>query len=116
MSYGDQALTSARGLAESLGIPRSHSSGASPRPGVRRVEERRLDVGSVKRNARTEQVSQPHRREPPLDLPSRDGESARAVARLRSGLVKLPKRPIPVRDLAALMGHNPATHHRHDGK
>ena len=23
---------------------------------------------------------------------------------------------IPVRDLAALMGHNPATHHRHDGK
>ena len=83
---------------------------------MRRVEERRLDVGSVKRNARTEQVSQPDRREPPLDLPSRDGESARAVARLRSGLVKLPKRPIPVRDLAALMGHNPATHHRHDGK
>ncbi len=25
-------------------------------------------------------------------------------------------RPIPVRDLAALMGHNPATHHRHYGK
>jgi integrase len=26
------------------------------------------------------------------------------------------ERPIPVRDLAALMGHNPATHHRHYGK
>jgi integrase len=25
-------------------------------------------------------------------------------------------RSIPVRDLAALMGHNPATHHRHYGK
>ncbi len=25
------------------------------------------------------------------------------------------ERPIPVRDLAALMGHNPATHHRHYG-
>lgn len=26
------------------------------------------------------------------------------------------ERSIPVRDLAALMGHNPATHHRHYGK
>lgn len=26
------------------------------------------------------------------------------------------ERPIPIRDLAALMGHNPATHHRHYGK
>ena len=25
-------------------------------------------------------------------------------------------RPIPVRDLSAMMGHNPATHHRHYGK
>ena len=25
-------------------------------------------------------------------------------------------RSIPVRDLAALMGHNPATHHKHYGK
>jgi integrase len=29
---------------------------------------------------------------------------------------KVYDRSIPVRDLAALMGHNPATHHRHYGK
>jgi integrase len=139
---------------------------------VLRVEEGRLYVGSVKRNARTLKVSKPDRRVLPLDLPAREGEGAKAVALLESGLVKLPTairsqvaagsykgvgdafrqlldrfpfwrsmaeltsgltpyslrhgyawrghkayaRPIPVRDLAALMGHNPATHHRHYGK
>jgi integrase len=140
--------------------------------GVLRVDEGRLYVGSVKRNARTLKVSKPDRRVLPLDLPGREGEGSRAVALLESGLVKLPMairsqaaagsykgvgdafrqlldrfpfwrsmadatpgltpyslrhgyawrghkayvRPIPVRDLAALMGHNPATHHRHYGK
>ncbi|PSB37931.1 integrase [Aphanothece minutissima] len=140
--------------------------------GVLRVEEGRLYVGSVKRNARTLKVSKPDRRVLPLDLLGREGEGARASALLESGLVKLPTairsqasagsykgvgdafrqlldrfpfwrsmakatpgltpyslrhgyawrghkayvRPIPVRDLAALMGHNPATHHRHYGK
>ncbi len=140
--------------------------------GVLRVEEGRLYVGSVKRNVRTLKVKKPERRVLPLDLPGREGEGARAVALLSSGLVKLPiairtqagagsykgvgdafrqlldrfpfwrsmadatpgltpyslrhgyawrghkayARSIPVRDLAALMGHNPATHHRHYGK
>ena len=140
--------------------------------GVLRVEEGRLYVGSVKRNIRTLKVAKPDRRVLPLDLPGREGEGARAVALLDSGLVKLPvairsqikagahkgvgdafrqlldrfpfwqslvtanpgltpyslrhgyawrghkayERSIPVRDLAALMGHNPATHHRHYGK
>jgi integrase len=140
--------------------------------GVLRVEEGRLYVGSVKRNARTLRVSKPDRRVLALDLPGSEGEGARAVALLDSGLVKLPtairtqaaaashkgvgdafrqlldrfpfwrslaaatpgltpyslrhgyawrghkayERSIPVRDLAALMGHNPATHHRHYGK
>lgn len=139
---------------------------------VLRVEEGRLYVGSVKRNARTLKVAKPERRVLPLDLPGREGEGARIVALLDSGLVKLPTaiqsqitagsykgvgdafrqlldrfpfwqamvtaspgltpyslrhgyawrghkayaRSIPVRDLAALMGHNPATHHRHYGK
>lgn len=140
--------------------------------GVLRVEEGRLYVGNVKRNARTLKVVRSERRVLPLDLPGRDGEGTKAVALLRSGLVKLPgairtqaaagshkgvgdafrqlldrfpfwqsmaaatpgltpyslrhgyawrghkayQRSIPVRDLAALMGHNPATHHRHYGK
>ncbi len=140
--------------------------------GVLRVEEGRLYVGNVKRNARTLKVAKPERRALPLDLPGREGEGTKAVALLRSGLVKLPgairnqaaagshkgvgdafrqlldrfpfwqslpaatpgltpyslrhgyawrghkayERSIPVRDLAALMGHNPATHHRHYGK
>lgn len=140
--------------------------------GVLRVEEGRLYVGNVKRNARTLKVVKPERRALPLDLPGREGEGTKAVALLRSGLVKLPvairnqaatgshkgvgdafrqlldrfpfwqslaaatpgltpyslrhgyawrghkayERSIPVRDLAALMGHNPATHHRHYGK
>lgn len=140
--------------------------------GVLRVEEGRLYVGNVKRNARTLKVAKPERRVLPLDLPGREGEGARAVALLDSGLVKLPtailtqaaaasykgvgdafrqlldrcpdwrsmvaatpgltpyslrhgyawrghkgyERSIAVRDLAALMGHNPATHHRHYGK
>jgi integrase len=140
--------------------------------GVLRVEEGRLYVGNVKRNARTLKVAKSERRALPLDLPGREGEGTKAVALLRSGLVKLPGairtqaaegshkgvgdafrqlldrfpfwqlmtaanpgltpyslrhgyawrghkayvRSIPVRDLAALMGHNPATHHRHYGK
>jgi integrase len=140
--------------------------------GVLRVEEGRLYVGNVKRNARTLKVAKPERRALPLDLPGREGEGTKAVALLRLGLVKLPGairnqaaagshkgvgdafrqlldrfpfwqsmaaanpgltpyslrhgyawrghkayvRSIPVRDLAALMGHNPATHHRHYGK
>ena len=140
--------------------------------GVLRVEEGRLYVGNVKRNARTLKVVKPERRALPLDLPGREGEGTKAVALLRSGLVKLPvairnqaaagshkgvgdafrqlldrfpfwqslaaatpgltpyslrhgyawrghkayERSIPVRDLAALMGHSPATHHRHYGK
>jgi integrase len=140
--------------------------------GVLRIEEGRLYVGNVKRNARTLKVAKPERRVLPLDLPGREGEGTKAVALLRSGLVKLPgairtqaaagshkgvgdafrqlldrfpfwqsmaaatpgltpyslrhgyawrghkayERSIPVRDLAALMGHNPATHHRHYGK
>ena len=140
--------------------------------GVLRVEEGRLYVGNVKRNARTLKVVKPERRALPLDLPGREGEGTKAVALLRSGLVKLPvairnqaaagshkgvgdafrqlldrfpfwqslaaatpgltpyslrhgyawrghkayERSITVRDLAALMGHNPATHHRHYGK
>lgn len=58
--------------------------------GVLRVEEGRLYVGSVKRNARTMKVAKPDRRVLPLDLPGREGEGARAVALLDSGLVKLP--------------------------
>jgi len=140
--------------------------------GVLRVEEGRLYVGNVKRNARTLKVAKPERRALPLDLPGREGEGTKAVALLRLGLVKLPgairtqaaagshkgvgdafrqlldrfpfwqsmaaatpgltpyslrhgyawrghkayERSIPVRDLAALMGHNPATHHRHYGR
>lgn len=140
--------------------------------GVLRVEEVRLYVGNVKRNARTLKVAKPERRALPFDLPGREGEGTKAVALLRSGLVKLPgairtqaaagshkgvgdafrqlldrfpfwqsmaaatpgltpyslrhgyawrghkvyERSIPVRDLAALMGHNPAAHHRHYGK
>ncbi len=140
--------------------------------GVLRVEESKLYVGSVKRNARTLKVAKPDRRVLPLDLPGREGEGARAVALLDSGLVLLPaairsqiqagshkgvgdafrqlldrfpfwqslvaatpgltpyslrhgyawrghkaySRSIPVRDLACMMGHNPATHHRHYGK
>ncbi|MEB3361450.1 MAG: site-specific integrase [Synechococcaceae cyanobacterium] len=140
--------------------------------GVLRVEESKLYVGNVKRNARTLKVGKPDRLVLPLDLPGREGEGARAVALFDSGLVKLPaairsqidtgshkgvgdafrqlldrfpfwqslaaaapgltpyslrhgyawrghkayERSIPVRDLAALMGHNPATHHRHYGK
>jgi integrase len=140
--------------------------------GVLRIEEGRLYVGNVKRNARTLKVAKPERRVLPLDLPGREGEGTKAVALLRSGLVKLPgairtqaaagshkgvgdafrqlldrfpfwqsmaaatpgltpyslrhgyawrghkvyERSIAVRDLAALMGHNPATHHRHYGK
>jgi integrase len=139
---------------------------------VLRVEDGRLYVGSVKRNARTLKLAKSERRVLPLDLPGREGDGARMVALLESGLVKLPaailsqaaassykgvgdafrqlldrfpfwqsmvtatpgltpyslrhgyawrghkgyERPIPVRDLAALMGHNPATHHRHYGK
>ena len=140
--------------------------------GVLRVEEGRLYVGNVKRNVRTLKVAKPDRRVLPLDLPGREGEGARAVTLLDSGLVKLPaairtqinagahkgigdafrqlldrfpfwqslvaahqgltpyslrhgyawrghkaySRSIPVRDLAYMMGHNPATHHRHYGK
>jgi integrase len=140
--------------------------------GVLKVDEGRLLVGSVKRNARTLKASKPARRVLPLELPGREGEGARAVALLDSGLVKLPaairsqieagshkgcgdafrqlldrfpfwqslvestpgltpyslrhgyawrghkgyERPIPIRDLSAMMGHNPATHHRHYGK
>lgn len=140
--------------------------------GVLRVEDGRLYVGNVKRNARTMTVQKPDRLVLALDLPGRAGEGQRAMALLHSGLVRLPKaiqtqaaarsfkgvgdafrqlldrcpawralclespgltpyglrhgyawrghkayeRPIPVRDLAALMGHNPSTHHRHYGK
>ncbi|MFY8148604.1 MAG: site-specific integrase [Prochlorococcaceae cyanobacterium] len=140
--------------------------------GVLRIEEGRLYVGSVKRNSRTLKIAKPERRVLPLNLLGRDGEGAKAVALLESGLVKLPKairsqaatgsykgvgdafrqlldrypfwqsmaaatpgltpyslrhgyawrghkgyeRSIPIRDLAALMGHNPATHHRYYGK
>ena len=139
--------------------------------GVLRVEEGKLYPGSVKRNVRTLKVAKPDRLVLPPDLPGREGEGARAVALLDSGLVKLPaailtqvktsshkgvggafrqllnrfpfwqsmaaaspgltpyslrhgyawrghkayERSIPVRDLADLMGHNPATHHRHYG-
>jgi integrase len=139
---------------------------------VLRVEEGRLYVGSVKRNARTLKVAKPERRVLPLDLPGREGEGVQVLALLDSGMVRLPaailnqaaaasykgvgdafrqlldrfpfwrsmvattpgltpyslrhgyawrghkgyERSIPVRDLAALMGHNPATHHRHYGK
>lgn len=58
--------------------------------GVLRVEEGRLYVGNVKRNARTLKVAKPDRRVLPLDLPGREGEGARAGALLESGLVKLP--------------------------
>jgi integrase len=140
--------------------------------GVLRIEEGRLYVGSVKRNARTLKAPKPDRRVLPLDLLGREGEGSRALALLDSGLMKLPaairsqiaarshkgvgdafrqlldrfsfwqslvaatpgltpyslrhgyawrghkayNRPIPVRDLACMMGHNPATHHRHYGK
>ncbi len=56
---------------------------------VLRVEERRLNVGSVKRKARTLKVVKPERRVLPLDLPGSEVEGARAVALLGSGLVKL---------------------------
>jgi len=58
--------------------------------GVLRVEEGRLYVGNVKRNARTLKVAKPDRRVHPLDLPGREGDGARAGALLESGLVKLP--------------------------
>ncbi|MCP9846803.1 hypothetical protein KBY86_07890 [Synechococcus sp. Lug-A] len=57
---------------------------------VLRVEEGKLYVGSVKRNARTLKVAKPERRVLPLDLPGREGEGARALALLHSGLVKIP--------------------------
>ncbi len=50
--------------------------------GVLRVDEGRLYVGSVKRNARTLKVPKPDRRVLPLDLPGRVGEGARAIALL----------------------------------
>lgn len=140
--------------------------------GVLKIEEGKLYVGCVKRNARTLKVVKPDRRVLPLDLPGREGDGSRALALLDSGFVKLPAairsqiaarshkgvgdafrqlldrfpfwqslvldspgltpyslrhgyswrghkaygRPIPVRDLACMMGHNPATHHRHYGK
>ncbi|MFN6338759.1 MAG: hypothetical protein ACK41W_08550 [Cyanobacteriota bacterium] len=58
--------------------------------GVHRVDEGRLYVGNVKRNARTLKVVKPERRALPLDLPGREGEGTKAMALLRSGLVKLP--------------------------
>ena len=58
--------------------------------GVLKVDEGRLLVGSVKRNARTLKAPKPARRVLPLDLLGREGEGARAVALLDSGLVKLP--------------------------
>ena len=44
----------------------------------------------MKRNARTLKSSKPARRVLPLDLLGREGEGARAVALMDSGLVKLP--------------------------
>jgi sigma54-dependent transcription regulator len=58
--------------------------------GVLKVDEGRLFVGSVKRNIRTLRYCKPARRVLPLDLLGREGEGARAVALLDSGLVKLP--------------------------
>jgi hypothetical protein len=58
--------------------------------GVLRVDEGRLYVGNVKRNARTLKVVKPERRALPLDLPGREVEGTKAMALLRSGLVKLP--------------------------
>ena len=58
--------------------------------GVLRVDEGRLYVGNVKRIARTLKVVKPERRALPLDLPGREGEGTKAMALLRSGLVKLP--------------------------
>jgi hypothetical protein len=58
--------------------------------GVLKVDEGRLLVGSVKRNTRTLRSSKPACRVLPLDLLGREGEGARAVALLDSGLVKLP--------------------------
>jgi hypothetical protein len=58
--------------------------------GVHRVDEGRLYVGNVKRNARTLKVVKPERRALPLDLPGREVEGTKAMALLRSGLVKLP--------------------------
>ena len=40
-----------------------------------RVEEGRLDAGSMKRNARTLKVSKPERRVLTLDLSGREGEA-----------------------------------------
>jgi len=57
---------------------------------VLRVEQGKLYAGSVKRNVRTLKVAKPDRRVLSLDLPGREGEGARAVALLDSGLVKLP--------------------------
>jgi integrase len=106
---------------------------------VLKVDEGRLLVGSVKRNTRTLRSSKPARWVLPLDLLGREGEGARAVALMDSGLVKLVEaapgltpygmrhgyawrghngyeRTIPIRDLSTMMGHDPATHHRHYGK
>jgi hypothetical protein len=58
--------------------------------GVLKVDEDKLFVGSVKRNIRTLRSSTPACRVVPLDLLGREGEGARDVALLDSGLVKLP--------------------------
>ena len=47
-------------------------------------------MGNVKCNARTLKVAKPERRLLLLDLPGREGEGTKAMALLRSGLVKLP--------------------------
>jgi hypothetical protein len=59
-------------------------------------------VGNVKRNARTLKVAKPERRVRPLDLPGRQGQGTKAVAQLRSGLVKVPG---AIRTLAAVGSH-----------
>ena len=55
------------------------------------VEDGKLYVGAVKRNARSMNKQQPPRLSIALDIPGREGEGARALQLYASGLVKLPK-------------------------
>jgi len=132
------------------------------------VQEGKLYVGPVKRNANTNEA-QKNRLVMPLDLKELPNEGQRVLKQFESGLIKLPpairnakqykkcgdafrqyldrhphwqslvksnsglspyglrhgyawrgskyySRSIPLRDLAALMGHDPKTHHKHYGK
>ena len=55
-----------------------------------RVEDGRLKIGNVKRNRATAKAPKPDRIAYPLEIPELAGASGQALARLSSGLVKLP--------------------------